>query len=333
MRYGVGLDIGTMNIVSARHPEGKTPKILRIRDSFISLPASSRKMLNLSKTPYVVRGDELLVLGDEALEIANMFGQESRRPLKDGLVSATEVEALPVLKLLIQNVLGSPETEGEHCYFSVPAPPIDQDGKSVIYHQGVFTKIVSECGYTPHPSNEAMAIIFAETAKESFSGIAISFGSGMSNVAIAYNTIEGLTFSIARGGDWIDSNSAMAVASTHSRMTAVKESGFDLLNPRNREEEALAYHYRSLIEYVLDNIANQFRALKGKFHLPKPIPLVVSGGTSKAGSFMEYFTQIFEKERSRFPIEVSEIRHAKDPLNAVALGMMIQSMQEYSDDE
>ena len=45
--YGVGLDIGTMNFVSARRGlEGIQTK--RMRDVFIDLPKSSKKMLKLS---------------------------------------------------------------------------------------------------------------------------------------------------------------------------------------------------------------------------------------------------------------------------------------------
>jgi actin-related protein len=58
--------------------------------------------------------------------------------------------------------------------------------------------------------------------------------------------------------------------------------------------------------------------------------LVISGGTSLAGGFLELFEERFNKRRKKFPIEVSEIRQAKDPLNAVAHGMLIQAMQEYS---
>ena len=59
---------------------------------------------------------------------------------------------------------------------------------------------------------------------------------------------------------------------------------------------------------------------------------MVSGGTSLAGGFLDFFKAVFEKKRKRFPIEISEIRHAKDPLNAVAHGMLIQAMQEYDEE-
>ena len=327
LTQGIGLDVGTMNVVAAR----KTPsgvETRRVRDAFLELPADSKKMLKLANVSYVERADELLILGDAAMDTANIFGREARRPLSAGLVSSSDVDAMEILGLLVKNVLGEPKVSGEHCYFSVPAAPVDKPGQDVIYHRGVLEKIVRECGYTPTAGNEAMAIVYAETAKESFSGIGISFGSGMTNIALAVNTIEGLSFSVGRGGDWIDGGAAKSIGITASRICAIKEKGIDLNAPVGREQEALTFYYKNLIEYAIDQIALQFASVQGKFTLPKPIPIVVSGGTSKAGGFLDLFKTVFVKKHKRFPIEVSEIRAATDPLNAVANGLLIQAMQE-----
>jgi len=329
MSKGVGLDIGTMNLVSARSQK-KGVDLRRMRDLFIDLPQSAKKMLKLGSVSYIESDDNLLVLGDEAMEVANMFGREGRRPLKAGLISPDEIDSLTVLGHMIKDVLGEPSHENEHCYFSIPAPPVDVQ-MDVVYHKGVFTRIVKECGYTPHPANEAMAIVFAETAKEGFSGIGISFGSGMTNIALAISTIEGLSFSVARGGDWIDQGSAKSVGATASKMCSIKEKGIDLNDPKNREEEAISFYYKALIEYALDNIATQFVTKGGHLTLNKPIPIVVGGGTSMAGGFMDFFKEVFETKRKRFPIEISEVRHASDPLHAVSKGMLILSQQEYDD--
>lgn len=329
--HGVGIDIGTMNLVSARRT-AKGIETNRMRDAFLDLPSNAKKMLKLSGTSFVDRGDEILILGDAALETANIFGKDPRRPLSAGLISASETDALDVLGLMIKHLLGAPQTPGEHCFYSVPAAPVDQPDRDIVYHRGIFDRIVTECGYTGHASNEAMAIIFAETAKDGFSGVSLSFGSGMTNVALAINTIEGLSFSVARGGDWVDAGAAKSVGSTQARICALKESGVDLVNPKGREQEAIAFYYRNLIEYALDQIALRFAQVKGQFTLPKAIPMVVSGGTSLAGGFMELYNKVFDGKRKRFPIEISEVRHAKEPLNAVANGLLVQAIQEQEEE-
>ena len=327
---GIGLDIGTMNLVAARRTGGGVEHT-RLRDAFLDLPPSAKKMLKLSKTSFVERGDDILILGDAALQTANVFGKEARRPLSAGLISAGELEAMEVLGLMIKQILGPPSVPHEHCYFSVPAAPIDQPGRDVIYHKGVFERIVTECGYTGTPSNEAMAIIYSECANDGFSGIALSFGSGMTNIALAINTIEGLAFSVARGGDWIDSGASRAIGSTQARICAIKEKGVDLLKPADREQEAISFYYKELIRYALDQIALRFAQIRGQFELPDAIPLIISGGTSLAVNFVELFKQEFERRRKKFPVLVSEIRHASDPMNAVANGMLTQAMLEHEE--
>lgn len=328
--YGVGLDLGTMNIISARRtPSGV--EHTRMRDAFLDLPATAKKMLRLSGTSFTDRGDEILVLGDAAMEVANVFGREARRPLSGGLISPGETDALEVLGLLINHVLGAPKVPGEHCYFSVPAAPVDQPGKDVVYHRGVFERIVKECGYTPHAANEAMAIIFSECAQDGFSGISLSFGAGMVNAALAVNTIEGMSFAVARSGDWIDKGASTAVGSTQARICAIKEAGFDLMKPIGRDQEALSFYYKAAVEHALDQIAFRFSQSKGQFELPKPIPMIVSGGTSMAGGFLTLFNEVFAAKKKQFPLQISEIRAARDPLNAVANGMLTQAVLEHEE--
>ena len=328
----VGLDIGTMNIVSARSGDQGKYDTVRIRVAFIDLDLEAKKTLRLSKVDYVEKDGRLIVIGDSALNMVNLFKRELRRPLSRGVISAGEIEAQQILSLLIKHVLGKePRTAGEHCYYSVPAAPIDDPEQDVIYHTEVFKKIVAEHGYTPHSANEAMAIIYSQCPNENFSGLAVSFGSGMCNVALAYQTVCGLSFSVARGGDWIDNHAAKAMGSTSARMCSIKEKGINLAHPEpgNRDVEAIALYIRSLIKYCLENIAIQFKKVQTSIDLPEPIPFVVSGGTTKAGGFLEVFKEEFEAiQKKGFPIPIKEIRAAKDPMTAVAEGLLVLAMQE-----
>jgi hypothetical protein len=304
----------------------------RIRDAFLDLDPEAKKTLRLSKVDYVEHEGNLIVLGDSALNMANLFKREVRRPLSRGVISAGELDAQQILSLLIGNVIGEPVSTGEHCFYSVPASPIDDETQDIIYHTEVFRKILSELGYTPHPMNEAMAIIYSQCADESFSGLAVSFGSGMCNIALAYQAMMGMDFSLARGGDWVDTHAAKATGSTASRMCAVKEKGVNLADPKNRDEEAIALYIRALIKYCLDNIAVQFRKVQSTVDLPDPVPFVISGGTSRAGGFLEVFKDEFESVKKRgFPIEISEIRAAANPMTAVADGLLILATEEHAE--
>lgn len=329
---GVGLDIGTMNIVSARQVGDKIATS-RIRDAFIDLDSDAKRTLKLSKVDYVEKDGNLIVIGDSALNMANLFKREVRRPLSRGVIASGELEAQGILSLLTHHVLEDPLVEKEHCFYSVPASPIDDENQDIIYHTEVFRKILNEHGYTPHPMNEAMAIIYSQCANENFSGLAVSFGSGMCNIALAYQTVNGMEFSVARGGDWIDIHAAKATNSTASRMCSIKEKGVDLASPKpgDREAEAIALYIRALIKYCLENIAIQFRKVQSTLNLPDPIPFIISGGTSRAGGFLEVFKEEFEAVKKKgFPIQISEVRPAKDPMTAVAEGLLVLAMEEHA---
>lgn len=329
---GVGLDVGTMNIVSARASESGKVVTSRIRDAFIDLDPEAKRTLRLSKVNYVEKDGSLIVIGDSALNMANLFKQEVRRPLSRGVISAGEIEAQEILSLMVFQVLKEPLVVGEHCFYSVPAAPIDDPDQDVVYHQEIFRKIISEHRYKPVPMNEAMAIIYSQCAAENFSGLAISFGSGMCNVALAYETVKGMDFALARGGDWIDTHAAKAMGSTSSRMCAIKEKGVDLASAtKTRDEEAIGLYIRSLIRYCLDHIAVQFRRVQATMTLPNPIPFIISGGTSKAGGFLDVFNEEFAAVKKKgFPIPISEIRMASDPMTAVAEGLLVLASEEHA---
>jgi len=332
---GIGLDVGTMNFVAARMrvKSGKKEVITRrMRDAFLDFPLEAKKRLRLSNVNYVEVDDELVVVGDAAIDYANLFGKEARRPLQAGLISPREIDAIRILGVLVKHVLKEPQEKDEYCYFSTPAMPVDDPSRDVIYHKGVMERIITECGFRPVASNEALSVIYSETAMDGFSGIGVSMGAGMTNVSLVLSTVEGLSFSVGRGGDWIDAGAARSIDSTAARMCALKEKGINLMEPESRAEEALAVYYKAHIEYVLEHFVAKFDAIRDKFAIPKPIPLVVSGGTSLVGGFMDFFKKVFEGKRKKFPIEISEVRHAENPLNAVAQGLLIQALQEYEPD-
>lgn len=329
---GAGLDIGTMNIVSARMTTNDKVVTTRVRDAFIDLDPEVKRTLKLTRVSYVEKDGNLIVLGDSALNMANLFKREVRRPLSRGVIAPGETEAQEILSLLVHNVLEDPVVENEHCYYSVPSSPIDDPDQDIVYHTEIFRKIVTEHGYKAHPTNEAMAIIYSQCAAEQFSGLAVSVGAGMCNIALSYQTVKGMDFSLARGGDWVDVHAAKALGSTSARVCSLKEKGVDLANPTTREEEAINLYIRALIRYCLENISVQFRRVQASLNLPEPVPFVVSGGTSKAGGFMVVFQEEFEALKKKgFPIQISEIRPAKDPMTAVAEGLLVLAAEEHTE--
>lgn len=333
-KLGVGLDVGTMNFVGARYTQNGITYD-RVTDAYIDLDVENVKTLKMSGIPYVQfpEQSDVVVLGDNSFQMANLFKQEVKRPLSKGLISPGALRAQYVLNELVKSVLGNPAAEKEHCFFSVPADPIDLPDQDVKFHQDLFTRIISGRGFTPHPTNEAMAIIFSQCKESSFSGIAMSFGSGLCNVATAYMGVMGLNFSISRGGgDWIDTHAAKATGSTSARMCMLKQKGnFKVSDPPkdNPDLEAISLYVRTLIRHCLEKLAEKLR-LEQNDHL-ESLPLVVSGGTTLAEGFMDLFNEEYETLRKKGLMpRLAKISRVERPLDAVADGLLALAYNEYT---
>ena len=180
-----GLDVGTMNIVCAEM-EGENVVFVQQRNAFLELDYSdlTKMMLDNANVQYVVKGDRIYVLGDDAMKFATVFRKSTRRPMKTGILSPEEKEAVPIIKLIVEKVLGEPNYENEVVCISSPANPIDSDIETT-YHSKTMEALVKKLGYNPFTIDEGLAIIYSELADNSFTGIGISFGAGMTNVTAA----------------------------------------------------------------------------------------------------------------------------------------------------
>jgi len=329
---GKGLDVGTANLVCAEENDDGEITIRAQRNAFIDVKADAyaKKMLTDMNVQYVVHGGNMCILGESAFEMANILNKNTRRPMRNGVISNNEVDALPMIKLIVEHVVGKPKVENEVVYFSVPGDPIDAD-MNIIYHKGIFEGVLRKLGYMPKAMQEGHSVVFSELADQDFTGIGISCGGGMFNVSVSYRAMPALTFSTTRGGDWIDQNVAQVCGIKQSKATLVKERGVDMTNPKDREEEAVVIYYRNLINYTLTNIKHRFETGEGMPNFPDPIDIVCAGGTSLIGGFAEVFQDEFDN--IDFPIEVKSIRRAEDPLNSIAKGCLVAALNEAEDEE
>lgn len=317
-----GLDIGTMNVIASRQRNGQV-ETKRIRNVFIDLTQDQVKMLKLGgDTSYVAKDDICYVLGDDAQKISNIFGRKLRAPMSKGVISAGELESMEILKIMVGEVLGKAPAGGI-CTVSSPSAPVDNDF-DCIYHEAVVRDIVESYGWEVQIASESTALAYSEAADSNFTCLATSWGHGMVNLSLTFKTIESLKFSISRSGYWIDEQSAKVTGKTISQMCSIKEKGIDLLNPTGREQAAISVYYKHLIGYVIKSFISKFRELQGNIELPEEIPFIVAGGTSLPKGFIDLVKQEINKNKG-FPFPISEVRHAKDPLNSISKGLLVMS--------
>jgi hypothetical protein len=325
----LGLDLGTSLLVSASIDEEKgVPLFKTQRDSFYRIVPKSEVNKNAIKMSlekreanFIVDNDDsFIVVGEDALEIAIERNDITQRPMRRGVLSPKDARALPMLKLLIESMIGKGNV-GDKVVFSVPTPPIDQSF-DVVYHTELIKIYLRELGFEATPINESFAVGLSELLDQSLSGVCISWGAGLVNISVMNLGDPLVEFSIGKAGDWIDRAVGTALDLSSSIVQLEKEAGIDLFKPTSKIEEAVAVYYSSLLHYVFDNIAYE---LKNKREtLPRfknPIPIVVSGGLSLAGGFVKKVETCLSK--IELPIKVSEIRLAQDPLRCVANGCLL----------
>ncbi len=323
----LGLDVGTAKVVVSRR-KGKEIESGTELNAFIPVPYSkfTETILGQNDIAYYRDGEELVIYGSATERFANMFNAECRRPMADGLLNPREKRAMPVLEAILTNMVPKPRTAGETLAFSVPAAIPGREA-ALTYHEATLRGFFQSQGYKPVAINEGLAVIFSELEDHNFTGIGISCGGGMCNVTLAFLSIPSILLGIGKGGDYIDSAVGAVVNEHATRVKSMKEEGVDLSRqPKDKFERALRIYYEELIETLVEGLTKQLSSADKLPRTDRPIPIVLSGGTSKPRGFKD----IFEKAlRTRtLPIQIAEVRMAKDPLTATARGALIAAMYE-----
>jgi len=326
---GVGLDVGTNMLVAAMLDESGSPVYKKQRDAFFKIAPKSevnRKSIRMSlesrKANFIIDNDEFVIVGEDALRMANERNTEARRPMSKGVLSPREKDSLPIMKLLVKSIIGQADGDTK-LIFSIPADPVDGEF-DIHYHSEMLKTYLKEMGYIASPLNEGFAIAFSELLDDGLTGMCLSFGAGMVNAVVCYEGDPIVQFSLTKGGDWIDKSVGNALDLNPSLVQIEKEeSSLDLLKPDNKIQEALVVYYSVLINYALDNIVFELKKAK----LPsfrEPIPIVVSGGLTLATNFVEKFSM--EANSKSFPFKVKDIKRAVDPMTAVAHGCLMAAI-------
>jgi actin-like ATPase involved in cell morphogenesis len=325
-----GLDVGTSYIVLSR--ENDNIIIYKdFRDAFYVIKPTTpvaTKMIEkgLAGKVFIKDSDgSFILLGKDAIEKAIERNDTAKRPMYKCVVSAKEKDAKKILAFILKEVVGQSLEPSEKLVFCVPAQPVDQEDEDfdVGYHEDIVKSILGEVGYSAKAINEAEALCYAELEADDYTGIAISCGAGMTNVCVMLNGEPTVMFSTTKSGDWVDRMSAVATGEPDSVVQAEKENGGFVIGQSNENPilSAVSAYYERLVDYTTKQLAAALTSHKSLPKFKNPLSIVVAGGTSQASGYIEEFTK--KLQENNFPLLIKEVRHAKDPLHAVAKGCLI----------
>jgi hypothetical protein len=362
-----GVDIGTAFMVAAQFKPGddtlSKSALASTRNCFLVIPADQEESLDAAGVPYVksAMGDHLYLLGNDAVNMAGVLGEELRRPMADGFISSKEEMSKELMQVLLRYILGLKAGErgrGETVAFSIPGQvftPATHAGShapthnhlNLNFHRDFFKGLLTDMGFNPIPVNEAVALTYCEVptvaapkkgevADLPLTALSLSFGAGMTNIALTYKSMPVKTFSIPFGGDFIDKGAAETTNTPTAQITILKERGVDLLTGKivnrseedgddaqsDRQAEAISLMYKDLLSRLVET-TNQFFALpQNRSEIKEVIPVIVSGGTTLAPKFMELFDDVFMSNlKVRFKVH-AEPRRSSTPLDATARGCL-----------
>jgi hypothetical protein len=323
----LGLDIGTSRIVLA-HRDGDGFECRSELNAFTTIPYTklTEGVLKKESVPHTVQGQEIVVYGNEAARFADLAHKETRRPMVNGMVNPSEPGGLALIRNIIQHLAGAESGSGRKMCFSVPAPvPGGED--NVKYHEAALRDVLGSMGYEVMSINEGLAVVYSELEDTNYTGIGISFGGGMCNVALAYLSVPVTSFSVPRAGDFIDASAAAATGESANRIRMLKEQSFKFDgNSPDRIQQAMSVYYDDMNRNLLQAMEQAFADARMLPKLHRPVPLVLSGGSAMPEGFRERFEQALRA--SDFPIELSEIRMAADPLNSTAKGALVAALAD-----
>jgi hypothetical protein len=322
----VGLDVGTSRIVVAR-AAGKKYEYKSQLNAFFTLPYSrlAESLLQRENTFHWADGDEIVVAGNDAEKLAEVFHAETRRPMQEGVLNPHEPHALNVVRRLVEKLVGRAATSGQKIFFSVPAPANGSAG-GIRHHQESIRQVLTDLGYEATPIEEGLAVVFGELSSANFSGIGISCGSGLCNVCLAVLSVPVISFSIPRAGDFIDAQAALVTGDLATRTRVQKEQpAFSLhgLNG-NRLNNALSVYYDEVIEGLVKSLKENISSAQKLPKLTQAVPLVLAGGTVIPDGFQDRFRSALQA--NELPVKLSEVRISSEPLNATARGALMAAL-------
>ena len=337
-----GLDCGTSFYIAATEDT-----IKKQRNAFLTVDGEVnqvKRMLKRQGIPFVEKANKVHIVGQHAFNYAQIFSTtELRRPMAQGMLNPKEKDSLPILNAIIGELIGKAKGK-ETCVYCIPSKPIDVQ-REVSYHEDVLKTIIEQYGYTVKVIEEAVAIGYEGLVDTQLTGVAISMGAGMCNIAVMYQGMTALSFSVSRGGDWVDENVSMDTGVPQAKVTNIKETSttLDLSSAtyQNIYEEdtdeanvliAIRSYYGALINYLLTNLKVQFEGVENVPNFPEPVPIVIGGGTALVKGFLDVFNEQFDQDE--FPIPISEIVLIEDAHTAVSRGCLseAQLIEEDSDE-
>lgn len=334
----IAFDPGSFSFRSLRR-QGRSLISRRCRSVYAVIPdaAAHRELLQRAAVEHLCCDESLVIPGDAAEQLAPVLQVPCRELLINGAIPTADPIARQVIGVLVEAMIPPAEVTGESCVFTHPAPRT-RDDEANMDRRDFIARILRLRGYEPLLLTAGHALILAELARESFTGIGLCLGAGGAEFCVTHCGRELAAGGTSRGGGWIDEQFAEraeyhALDETGSPVLDLDEARLRkeaavsaLTRPQTSEEALIRDLYRDAAVEIVHSLERLLSSDARIDRLPHPLTMVVAGGAASQGGFCDLLRN--EIRRARLMKAIGEIRPALDPKHAVTRGCLIHAELE-----
>jgi hypothetical protein len=334
----VALDLGAHTLRSLRY-RGESLTARRQRSAYAVIPdvPAQREMLRQARIGFANCDGNLVLMGDAALEMSRVFDLPAIDLLPSGMVPSNNPVARQITAIMVDALLGTPQQADEVCCFIQPAQVIESRDERT-ESQEFFRRLIRIKGFQPLSMTAGQALVFAELARDGFSGIAAVLGASGCELTIAHRGVPMFSRSIPRGGRWLDEQVArlcdMKMLDSAGRMRSdidqaarLREAAKSAItSPTIDAERHLQFAYHDLVNHLCGEILRSLEETPRLRELPQPASFVLSGGLFEAPGLADLIRQ--KLATMQLPIRVQSPRVASRGMYAVARGCLINAELE-----
>ncbi len=292
--------------------------------AYLNLPDGdgSRKLVErFEMSPLAIDG-ELLVVGDDAVELARSLSRSTKACFGRGHPKSSSRLAHAATRRLVEMLLDAPGNKDASCVFAIPGT-IDEASPADPLGDLELGGIVASLGYTPEPVGAPAAAALGAFGQEG-SGLLIVIGLAFSHMAVVVEGECAAVLTTPRAGELIDREAADALGSSAERISLLRERGIDLSQPHLREEEAIAVYVRTTVAHLALAMKERTAMLRvGAEAAGGTMPVLLAGGFARTGGICDPVRR--ELSALADVVELAPPEVASEPELAVLKGCLLLS--------
>ncbi len=164
-----------------------------------------------------------------------------------GLLNPEESGALGVMREIVGSLLNHERGNGRRLCFSVPGAPVGSPD-DLTYHEVTIRRVLTDMGYQVTSINEGMAVVLAELEDTNFTGIGVELRRRhVQCLPFVSRNASVFSFSVPKGGDFIDSSAASVAGEGATQIRAIKERAFHFNGFfQDKVHQAISVYYEEL---------------------------------------------------------------------------------------